>query len=161
MKNWMRRMAAVLIALAALCAAAAAETLYDTVRLTFEDGFSLSVPADWVSYEVPDELADEGYCYCLGSADGERLMYIQLWPTSCEDLDALREMLSVRDEIVLREGSEDQTNFLMYNFVEEDCSGCATLLGDRVLNLLFIPQSDADNMLIAATVMESYEAVGE
>ena len=60
MKNWMRRMAAVLIALAALCAAAAAETLYDTVRLTFEDGFSLSVPADWVSYEVPDELADEG-----------------------------------------------------------------------------------------------------
>ena len=29
MKNWMRRMAAVLIALAALCAAAAAETLYD------------------------------------------------------------------------------------------------------------------------------------
>ena len=87
------------------------------MRLTFEDGFSLSVPADWVSYEVPDELADEGYCYCLGSTDGERLMYIQLWPTSCEDLDALREMLSVRDEIVLREGSEDQTDFLMYNFV--------------------------------------------
>ena len=99
----------------------------------------------------------ENYLIQLGIRD----MTADILAELGEDLDALREMLSARDEIVLREGSEDQTDFLMYNFVEEDCSGCATLLGDRVLNLLFIPQSDADNMLIAATVMESYEAVGE
>ena len=122
MKNGIRRAAACLLALAALCAGAAAETLYDAVRLAFEDGFSLSVPADWVSYEVSEPLAERGYRYCLGSADGARRMYVQLWPAECATLDELREALAGREEIVLREGVGEEETFVMYNFAEEDCS---------------------------------------
>lgn len=156
MRRWMRRAAALLLALAALCAAGGAETLYDAVRLSFEEGFSLSVPADWVSFAVPEALAQQGYRYCLGSEDGARLMYVQLWPSDCADMEALRAQLAAREEIVLREGSGEETAFLLYNFADADASGCAALLNGEVLNLVFVPQSDADNMLIAATVMESY-----
>lgn len=154
----MKKLLTFLLTLLMLCAPALAEAPYESVRLEFEDGFALSLPADWVSYAVSPELAEAGYLYCLGSADGARLMYIQRWNTDCADLDELRALLEDRDEILLRSDMDDSA-FLMYNFAEQDCSGCATLLNDSILNLIFLPQSDADNMLIAATILESYEAL--
>lgn len=142
-----------------LLTAACAETLYDCVRIRFEDGFSLSVPADWVSYEVSDADAANGYLYCLGSADGSRLMYIQRWASDYACVEDLQAALETREDIVLRSASTtgNGVEFLMYNFSEWDASGCMTLYGGSVVNLLFIPQSDAENMLIAASTMESFD----
>ena len=154
----MKRILCCLLTFLAFAMPALSESTYHSVRLEFEDGFSLSIPADWVSYEVAPELQEQGYLYCLGSQDGARLMYVQLWPSSCADLNELQSQLETRDDIILRPtGSEEESPFLLYNFAEGDCSGCMTLLDGNVLNLLFTPQSDADNMLIAATVMESYQ----
>lgn len=154
----MKKMLISLLALLTLGAFALAEAPYASVRLEFEDGFALSLPADWVSYAVTPEQADAGYLYCLGSADGARLMYIQRWNTDCADMGELRAALEDRDEIILRSDG-DESAFLMYNFAEQDCSGCVTLLDGSILNLIFLPQSDAENMMIAATILESYEAL--
>ena len=135
---------------------ALAETPYDSVRVRFEDGFSLSLPSDWVSYEVSPEEAKSGIIYCLGSADAERLLYIQRWSADFEDIDALRAELEADSNLVLRSDSTATSPFLMYNLADSDASGCITLFADGVLNLLFLPQSDAENMLLAATIIESY-----
>ena len=154
----MKKMICCILALLTICAAALGEMPYETVRLDFEDGFSLLLPADWVSYEVPGELSEQGFLYCLGSADGAQLMYVQRWSTGCSDLDELKADLELRDEISLGSNLESASGapFLMYSFTEADCSGCMTLLDGDVLNLLFLPQSDDDAMLIAANVMDSY-----
>lgn len=152
----MKRLLCCLLALMMLIPVCLAEEPFDSARVTFEDGFSLSLPADWVSYAVDPALAELGYIYCLGSVDGERLMYIQRWAAGVTDIEALSAHLESRDEIELR--SDANGDFLMYSFVGADCSGCATVLDGSVLNLLFLPQSDSENMLIAATVLESFSA---
>lgn len=141
-----------------LLSAACAETLYDCVRIRFEDGFSLSVPADWVSYEVSDTDAAQGYLYCFGSADGNRLMYIQRWAADYASIEDLQTDLETSENIVLRSASVtgNGIEFLMYNFSEYDASGCMTIYEGSVVNLLFLPQSDPENMLIAAATMESF-----
>ena len=55
----MKKLLCCLLALIALLPAVLAEGA-GTVNVTFEDGFSLSLPADWVSYEVAPELQDIG-----------------------------------------------------------------------------------------------------
>ena len=152
----MKKILCCLFALMLLTSAALGEAASDTVRVRFEDGFALSLPADWVSYAVDSERAGSGTLYCLGSADGARLMYVQRWAAEYADLDALRAALEACGGLVLRDSGD--TDFITYNLDEGDASGCATLFEGDVLNLLFIPQSDAENMLIAATVMESFEA---
>lgn len=158
----MRKFLICLLTLLSICALAVAEMPYESVRVQFEDGFALSLPANWVCYDLPDGLADAGYRYCLGSSDASQLLYIQLWPTDCADISALRSELEQRSEIVIRALSENTsgTPFLTYNFVGSDCSGCITLLDGVVLNLLFTPQSDADLMLIAAATMQQAELAG-
>lgn len=154
----MKKLICCLLALLAIGAAALGEMPYESVRLEFEDGFSLALPTEWVSYEVPGELTEQGFLYCLGSADGAQLLYIQRWPTDCGNLDDLRTALQSHEEISLGSNLESAsgTPFLMYSFNEADCSGCMTLLNGDVLNLLFSPRSDDDAMLIAANVMDSY-----
>ena len=142
--------AALLIFLLALPALAAG----DTVRMDFEDGFSLELPSQWVTFEVPDVLSDQGIAYMLGTPDAARVVYIQLWNTQYESLDALRADLSKREDIDLPAAQEDGS-FLIYNFTGQDTSGCLTLHNDHVLNLMFKPQSDPDGMAIAAKIMES------
>lgn len=141
-----------------LLSAACAETLYDCVRIRFEDGFSLSVPADWVSYEVSDTDAAHGYLYCLGSTDSSRLMYIQRWAADYASIEDLQTDLETSENIVLRSASVtgNGIEFLMYNFSKYDASGCMTIYEGSVVNLLFLPQSDPENMLIAAATMESF-----
>ena len=148
----MKKLFCILLAVLCLMSAASASEFYDSVTLGFEDGFSLSVPSDWVSFGVTPELAEQGYLYCLGSADAANLMYIQLWHGNYADLDALQADMEQRAEIVLRSSNE---GILMYNFSEGDCSGCMTLLNGNILNLLFTPKSDPENMLVAATIVDS------
>ena len=150
----MKRILCCLLALILLGALASAEEIRDTVRVQFEDGFALSLPSDWVSYEVAPELADSGFIYCLGSADGAQLMYIQRWNAGYAELNELESALASREEIELRT-TADGNRFLMYNFADADCSGCVTLFNGSVLNLLVLPQTDSECMLTAAMIMES------
>lgn len=150
----MKRFLCCLLALLILIPAAFAEQA-DSVNVTFEDGFMLSLPVDWVSYEVAPELQENGFIYCLGSADGAQLMYIQRWTTDIADIEALRSALESRDEIKLST-AQASDDFLLYSFNDSDCSGCAALLDGSVLNMLFMPQSDSQMMLIAATALASF-----
>ena len=150
----MKKLLCCLLALIALFPAVLAEGA-GTVNVTFEDGFSLSLPADWVSYEVAPELQDIGFIYCLGNKDAAQLMYIQRWNTDIASIEDLRASLEVREEIKLS-ASQASNDFLLYSFTGSDCSGCAALLDGSILNLLFTPQSDSEMMLIAATALDSF-----
>lgn len=153
----MKKFLCCLFALLALISPVLAEPASETVHLTFEDGFSLSLPADWVSYAVDPSLADMGCIYCLGSADGARLMYIQRWKSEYDTLEALAASFEDRNEIELRSTniSESGESFLMYSFTDADASGGMLLLEDSILNLFFTPQSDDALMLTAAAVLSS------
>ena len=150
----MKKLLCCLLALIALLPTALAEGT-DTVKVTFEDGFTLSLPADWMSYEVAPELQNIGFIYCLGSEDRTQLMYIQRWNTDIASIEDLRAALEVRAEIKLS-ASQVSNDFLLYSFNDSDCSGCAALLDGSILNLLFTPQSDSEMMLIAATALASF-----
>lgn len=147
----MKRLICFLLALMLLIPAAfAEESAYVTREVAFEDGFTLEIPSDWVSYTLDPALADSGFIYCLGSEDGERLMYIQRWSTSLTTLDELRASLGTREEIELHESDASAADFIFYSFTGADASGCMTLFDDTVLNFIFLPQSDPSTMLIAA-----------
>ena len=75
-----------------------------------------------------------------------------------EDMEALQADLEACPDITLRSASVNAqgVEFLMYNFTDLNASGCMTFCEDSVINLLFIPQSDTENMLIAASTMESF-----
>ena len=150
----MKKLLCCLLALIALLPAALAESS-DSVNVTFEDGFTLSLPSDWMSYEVAPELQKSGFIYCLGSADRTQLMYIQRWNTDIDSIETLRSELEAREEIKLST-AQASSDFLLYSFIDSDCSGCAALLDDSILNLLFMPQSDSEMMLIAATALASF-----
>ena len=129
----------------------------DAVTLAFEDGFSLELPADWLHYEVSDEMAQSGVLYCLSDAAANRWLYIQSWITDCADIDALCALI--------RETAQPQTSgvyefngtqFVVYDLTDEDVSCCAALLNDRVLNFVFTPQSDSDFMVIAAQIIGTF-----
>lgn len=127
------------------------------VTLAFEDGFSLELPADWQHYEVSDEMAQSGVLYCLSDASGERWLYIQSWTTDCADIDALCALIQ---QIAQPQTSGvyefNGTQFVVYDLTEGDVSCCAALLGDRVLNFVFTPQSDSDFMVIAARIIGTF-----
>ena len=136
----------------------AAEPTYLT--LAFEDGFSLELPADWLHYEVSDEMAQSGVLYCLSDASGERWLYIQSWITDCTDVNALCALI--------QETSQPQTSgvydfngtqFVVYDLTDADVSCCAALLNGRVLNFVFTPQSDSDFMVIAARIIGTFTAL--
>lgn len=127
------------------------------VTLAFEDGFSLELPADWLHYEVSDEMAQSGVLYCLSDAAGERWLYIQSWTTDCADIHALCALIQQTAQPQTSGVYEfNGTQFVVYDLTEGDVSCCAALLGDRVLNFVFTPQSDSDFMVIAARIIGTF-----
>ena len=102
-------------------------------------------------------MAQSGVLYCLSDAAANRWLYIQSWSTDCADIDALCALI--------RETAQPQTSgvyefngtqFVVYDLTEGDVSCCAALLGDRVLNFVFTPQSDSDFMVIAAQIIGTF-----
>ena len=127
------------------------------VTLAFEDGFSLELPADWLHYEVSDEMAQSGVLYCLSDAAAERWLYIQSWTTDCADIHALCALIQQTAQPQTSGVYEfNGTQFVVYDLTEGDVSCCAALLGDRVLNFVFTPQSDSDFMVIAARIIGTF-----
>ena len=129
----------------------------EPIELWFEEGFGLSLPAEWVSYPVDEADQASGMRYALGDGSGERYLYIQLTPTDLHSADALNEAVDAVESFskrgVLRFNGIDFTTFIDS---EANASCCATLWGDQLLIFIFTPQSDADFMLVAPQIMETF-----
>ena len=152
----MRKIALLLAALMLMCFACA-ESAGDTIHLRFEEGFSLDVPAGWAAFDVPEELAEADCTHCLGAPDGSRLMYVQQTEFS-GDHDALRDALLAQGGVTVTSDMQTQagTRFLVFETSDGTVSGCATLCGGTALRLLFLPKSDAEYLVTAAAIMESF-----
>lgn len=139
--------------------AAPAETAApDTVRIGFEDGFALELPEGWQYHPTTQEMKDQGVAYCLSDADGAGWLYVQIWNTDCADINDLKALIDRTADIQTSGiyGFND-TDFVVYDLIESDVSCCASLLGGRVLNLVFTPQSDAGFMAVAAQILNTFE----
>ena len=136
----------------------AATQVPNTVKMAFEDGFSLQLPEGWLYHPVAQDMADQGVVYCLSNAAGTGWLYIQNWNTDCADMDELKELIDRTTE-VQTSGVYDfnGTGFVVYDLTEVDVSCCAALVDGRVLNLVFTPQSDADFMAVAAQILNTFE----
>lgn len=73
----MKKLLALILVLASLFSCAAvAETAVELVPVTFEDGFQVSLPGDWVELEVTDEMLEGGIFYAVASPDGANTLQI-------------------------------------------------------------------------------------
>ena len=147
----MRKLFCLLMVLA-LCAGCASAEGAEHFTLRFAEGFSLSLPAGWVSYPMGDATIR----YALGDGAG-RYMYILAQPSPYESFEAVRAAIDARDD--LGKTSPLDLNgqpFAAFIVPELNASGCATLMGEELVTFLFTPQDDSDYMLDAAQIMASY-----
>ena len=140
-------------------AEASAETAAAPVELWFDAGFALTLPGDWVSYDVADADKASGLEYALGDGSGERYLYIYLTPTTLEDFDAVSGAVEA-DAALSRTGSLsfDGADFVSFIDAAQNASCCATRWGDSLLTFCFTPQDVPDFMLTATQIMESFRA---
>lgn len=72
----MKKIFAVLMALVTLFACAAVAEGIELVPVTFEDGFQVSLPADWLEIEPTEENLLAGIAYIACSPDGANTLQI-------------------------------------------------------------------------------------
>ena len=141
-----------LLLAALLCAACALAEDGDTFALRFDEGFSLSIPAGWVSYAVDDPTIR----YALGDGEG-RYMYILVQPSPYADFEAMRAAIEEREDCGKPSPLDlNGQPFAAFIVPGLNASGCATLLGGEALTFLFTPQADSDYMLTVAKIMASF-----
>ena len=136
-----------------LCAATAlAEGEAFTLR--FDEGFTLSLPAGWVSYP-----AGEGPIrYALGPGDGARFLYILVQPTDIDSFDALRAAIESGGDFGKTSPLDlNGVNFAAFVAPALNASGVAALHDGQLITFLFTPQDDSDFMLAAAEIMASIQ----
>ena len=139
--------------------AAEEEAAEAPVELWFDAGFALTLPGNWVSYEVADADKTSGLEYALGDGSGERYLYIYLTPTTLKDIDAVSGAVEA-DAALSRTGSLsfDGADFVSFIDASQNASCCATLWSDSLLTFCFTPQDEPDFMLTATQIMESFRA---
>lgn len=131
----------------------------EPVEVWFEEGFGLSLPADWVSYPVSEADQAAGVRYALGDGSGERFLFIQLTATSLQSAEALNEAVDAEESFSKRGAlTFNGTEFTTFIDSDANASCCATLWGGKLLMFMFTPQSDADFMLTAPQIMETFVA---
>ena len=129
----------------------------EPVPLWFEEGFGLTLPAGWVSYPVSEADQAAGMRYALGDGTGEHFLFIQLTPTALRDADELIEAVDAGETHTKRGTlTFNGTRFITFIDSEANASCCSTLWGDKLLILMFTPQTDPDFMLAASKVMETF-----
>lgn len=152
----MKRILCLLTALLIACCAPARAQTTGAVRLAFEDGFALDVPADWRYYPVRPDMAAQKVAYCLSDADAQHWLYIQIWPTDCADTAALQARIQRSAPEISGVSCFNGTDFIIYNLPKQDVSCCAALLEGQVLNFVFTPRSDADFMAAAVQLVSTF-----
>ena len=133
------------------------ENAADSFVLWFEEGFGLSLPEGWVSYQVSAEDSAAGMRYALGDATGNRYLYVNLTPTDLKDMDALTEAVDFSEDYT-RTGSLTFGGQSFVTFINSlgNASCAATLWGGDLLVFAFTPQSDLDYMMDASRIMETF-----
>jgi len=69
-------LALVLVLVSLFSCAAVAETAVELVPITFEDGFQIALPGDWVELELSDEEYEAGIFFAAASPDGANSVQI-------------------------------------------------------------------------------------
>lgn len=124
----------------------------------FEEGFGLTLPGGWVSYDVSDEDRESGVRYALGDGTGERMLYIQFKAVGASDVEALSEAVENTDGLTKTgDLTFGDTSFVTFIDARQNASCCATLWGGEMAAFVFTPQSDSDFMLTASQLMESFK----
>ena len=148
----MKRWICLLLALG-LCAACAFAGEGGAFTLSFDEGFSLDLPAGWVSYPA----GEYGIRYALGDGTGTRYLYILAQPAAFEDFEALQAAVGRRQNCETTSALNlNGQRFTAFIASDLNASGCATLLGGEQLTFLFTPQDDRDYMLVVAEIMASF-----
>lgn len=70
----MKKLTSLILAL--ICLLAFSAVAEELVPITFEDGFQISLPGDWVELEVTDEMLEGGVFYAAASPDGANTVQI-------------------------------------------------------------------------------------
>lgn len=145
-----------LLMILCLCAGCAlAEVGEEKFTLRFDEGFSLSLPAGWVSYPV----SDGNIRYALGDGSGERFMYILFESADYADFEKMRAALDAWEESGKASPLElNGQSFAAFIMPGMNASGCATLFNGEMLTFLFTPQDDSDYMMTVAEIMASFKA---
>ena len=138
-----------------LCAACAlAEEAAKPFELRFDEGFSLSLPEGWVSYDIDDPVIR----YALGDGTGERFLYILAQPTEYEDFDAMRAAIDAREDCGRTSPLDlNGQSFAAFIMPGQNASGCATLWNGEMLAFLFTPQDNTEYMVTVAEIMASFK----
>lgn len=136
---------------------AAEEPAAEPATVWFEEGFCLTFPAGWVSFPVSDADRAHGLCYALGDGTGGHYLYIQIKTTEFADAKALAAAVDEAESLTktgtLKLNNTDFTCFIDAN---NNASCCALIRNASLVIFAFAPQSDADFMLTATQIMESY-----
>ena len=157
--NAMKKIICILLMCLAFSFTAFAET-GETFTLWFEEDFSLDLPAGWVSYPVSEEDRAGDIRYILGNGEGTRLMYILCRPTTYESIDALNTAV-LADEDYEKTGDLvfDGQPFIAFALSGQDISGCMTLHDGNLLTFVYSPQSDSEYMMLAASIMDTFNSI--
>ena len=156
--NDVKKWICALMALMMMFGLAMAETA--PVRIGFEEGFMLELPAGWLYHEVTEEMAQQGVLYSLSDAEGARQLSIQSWESDCESIDALLELVNnASSPAKSGKYNFNDSEFVVYDLEDSDVSCCATLMDGCILNFVFTPQSDAEFMVTAAQVIGSFTLI--
>lgn len=132
----------------------------ETHTVWFDEGFGLDVPEGWVSYRVSEEDRAKGVRYALGDGSGEHYLYIQIESTGLHTAAELAQAVDGEDGL-------DKTGNLVFGgtdfvaFIDsaQNASCCATIWGNRLVMFVFTPQTDADYMMTATQLMETFVTV--
>ena len=123
----------------------------------FEEGFSLTFPAGWVSYPVSDADRARGLRYALGDGADGHFLCIQIKPTALADAKALADAVQAEENLTKTGTLKlNNTDFTCFIDSTNNASCCALIRNGSLVTFAFTPQSDADYMLTATQIMESY-----
>ena len=150
----MKKIVCAMLMLCLLAGFALAEGSGEKFALSFDEGFSLTLPAGWVSYSS----SDPSIRYALGDGSGERFLYILAQDTELDDFEALREAIDAHEDCGKASALDlNGQPFAAFIVPALNASGCATLWNGQMLAFLFTPQDDSDYMLTVAEIMASFK----
>ena len=159
----MKKIVAIILALAALLACAAMAEGIELVPVTFEDGFQVSLPADWLAVESTEENLLAGIAYIACSPDGANTVQIS-WSEleaelTLEDLKA--EMAAVYPDAEIYELND--IGYLGFTDAENDVFAYVALDGTELgmYTFWFTPASDEAFTDTAAAILGSISNVNE
>lgn len=157
--NAMKKLFCLIIMIVIACTAACASA-EENFTLWFEEGFSLDLPEGWVAYPADEESKDNDIRYILGNGEATRYMYILYRPTTFADMAELGITIATDDryektgDLVF-----DGYSFIAFALPGQDVSGCMTLHEGNLLIFAYNPQSDSEYMMLAASIMDTFNSI--